>query len=33
MVLASDIYKSEDYIRNYNDFVTFRLSLNNIETL
>lgn len=33
MVLASDIYKSEDYIRDYNDFVAFRLSLNNIETL
>ena len=33
MVLASDIYKSEDYIRDYNDFVTFRHSLNNLETL
>lgn len=27
MVLASDIYKPEDYIRNYNDFQEFRHSL------
>lgn len=27
MVLASDIYKPEDYIRNYNDFQKFRNSL------
>ena len=24
MVLASDLYNAEDYIRNYNDFLTFR---------
>ena len=24
MVLASDIYKEEDYIRDYNDFLDFR---------
>ena len=24
MVLASDIYKNEDYIRDYNDFIEFR---------
>ena len=27
MVLASDVYKVEDYIRNYDDFLKFRDSL------
>lgn len=27
MVLASDVYKADDYIRNYNDFLKYRNSL------
>ena len=31
MVLASDVYKSEDYIRNYDDFITYRADYGNTK--
>ena len=30
MVLASDVYRAEDYIREYDDFLLFREQINNI---